>query len=144
MPTEMVVGITEGDRPLLLPLIKPGGRCKCGAPAVVRYWAEGGARTDKGVLTADTRPYRKFDWPRCGSCPGVRMTQGVWVSAIPMEPHHRSLLKLLGDEDAFVAALRLGWRPDCYGDDGQTLYPFDAENPTLWQVHFDMAVWNAL
>jgi len=104
-PIRVNVEMTE-DREHLLKCIAPGGKCKCGEPAVVRYFV-----ADQHAL---------FDWPRCGNCPGIRVAQGRRVRPRVMEAHHRALLNLLGDEDAFVAALRLGYRPESYDDNGAT------------------------
>lgn len=92
-----VTGSVTLTRDELLALISPGGRCACGAPAVVRYM--GGLGT------------WSFCWPRCMTCPGAARHNGQVLHAFFMEAHHRRLLKLLGDEAAFLAAIRLGWRP---------------------------------
>lgn len=153
MPTDPVgtymrvitrVGINDEDRALLLTLLKASGKCDCGEPAVVRYWGEGHATTvdaNTGMQT-DTRSEWKFRWVRCGSCPGVRKTQNVWVAAVPMEEEHRGVLKLLGDEAAFVSALRLGYRPDCLDDQGKGVVPYGTNGP--WECHFDMGIWDAV
>lgn len=109
----MLCKVTSDDRELLMKLILPGGRCKCGEPAVVRYI--GGKAADR--LNASW----SFDWPRCAFCPGVRHTQGQLVEARPMEPHHRDLLSMMGDEEAFMAAVRLGYRPPCYDSRGEEI-----------------------
>jgi hypothetical protein len=104
--------VTSDDRAHLLKCLAPGGRCSCGEPAVVCYVARGYDRRGQGF---------SFSWPRCGFCPGTVRTQGVDVRAIPVEAHHRALLVLLGDEAAFLAACRLGYRPDSYDEDGLTI-----------------------
>jgi hypothetical protein len=119
-PYRLSVDMTE-DREHLLKCIAPGGRCSCGEPAVVRYVGGG---------TAVNGQRSQFCWVRCGSCPGTRRPQGLYVEALPMEPHHRSLLKLLGDEEAFLAAARLGYRPEAYGSDGTTI-----------EGHVDIELW---
>lgn len=115
MPSDVRIelDLTE-DRPFLIKMIAPGGRCDCGEPAVVRYYGKGDGW--------------KFDWSRCGTCPGVRVAQGCRVVPTPMEEHHRSVLDLLGDEAAFVAALRLGYRPESYDDEGATRIDGRVEN----------------
>jgi len=77
----------------LLACVAPGGSCSCGRPAVILYTG------------------RNFTWPRCGFCPGTTSNFGVVITAKPMERHHRALLRLLGDEQAFISAVRLGYRP---------------------------------
>lgn len=89
------------DRAQLVTLLSPGGLCSCGSPAVVRYqgsWTDGA-----------------YWWPRCGTCPGASATSdGHRLVARPMERYYRRVLALLGDEEVFLAAVRLGHRPTCH------------------------------
>lgn len=106
----MLTRVSSDDRPHLLRMLPKVAFCDCGEPAVVKYFAL--------VLYDDGTNRYRFEWNRCGWCPGTRKTQNVAVRAMPMEDRYRTVLQLLGDEQAFVSACRLGYRPPCYDEAG--------------------------
>ncbi len=122
----MLTRVTGDDRAHLLKLLPKRAFCACGEPAVVLYQAD--------IRFEDGSPRYYFRWARCGFCPGVREAQGLPVEARPLDCG-RDVLKLLGDEDAFLAAVRLGYRPPSYNTggvdvDGEVL----AINTYLWDL----------
>lgn len=154
MPTDLhpldvktVLGTMEETeaRKILISCIGPGGRCACGEPAVIRYVGSWSPQSNDRTLNGSTSTYTNnqpwnFCWPRCAFCPGTVQHgypgRRAPIRAMPMEDHHRNLLKLLGDEDAFVAAVRLGYRPPVYGSDHSTVAPglgVDI-NLSLWET----------
>ncbi len=100
-----------------LPILS-GGHCNCGKRAVVRYVGKG------------------FCWPRCGTCPGAMINWGVELRALPMEEHHRKLLKYVPDERIFLERAAAGITPPAIGNNGR-------EDNIVGNVKVDVTLWAA-